>query len=85
MLNGSSKGFLGLGDQKPRYSIVGENLNGEFHILNRKLREMGHDVSVRSNGSCDFPHEGGDNDPDPGGHVGGVSDSPDPSGPSTGL
>ena len=78
VLHGTSRGFLALGEERPRYSIVGENLNGEFHILNDKLREMGFDVKVRSNGSCDFPHEGGgegppsvSNDSDGGGQLGG--------------
>ena len=84
-LNGSSRGFLGAGEERPRYSIKGEELDGEYGILTRKLQEMGHNVKVRSNGSCDFPNEGGDGTPDPvGGKTDpGLGDGPGPGGTST--
>ena len=83
-LDGTSRGFLGAGEERPRYSIKGEELNGEYGILTRKLQEMGHNVRVRSNGSCDFPHEGGD-DNDDNKNENTTSDTPAPDTPSVPL
>lgn len=88
VLKGSDRGgVLGLfkGAEKPRYQIKGEELNNPYSVLKQKLKGLGHDVDIRSNGRCEFPHEGGDNDGLGGAGKDGNSTGEPSGGPSTGL
>lgn len=87
-LKGYDRGGIGpffQGEEKPRYVISGEELHSPYHVLKDKLQAMGHNVDIRSNGQCEFPHEGGDGTPDPvGGKTDpGLGDGPGPGGTST--